>query len=117
MAAYHVFAAREFDYASSDFAVASSYSGNKFVDGDVVGLKPVRIDVDLILSDESAERRDLGDARNGLKVISEIVVLERAQLGQIVLAGSIDERVLEHPPDSGCVGTELGLNFFRQRGE
>ena len=46
-----------------------------FAIGHVEGAQAVRIDLDLVLPHEAAERRDLGDARHGLQVVAQIPVL------------------------------------------
>ena len=72
----------------------------------VVGGQLVRIDVDLILLDEAADARDLGDAWHGGEPVAQIPVLEAAQLGQVVLPGLVNQRVLEDPADAGRVGAD-----------
>ena len=55
---------------------------------------------------EFAFERDLGNIRNGFELVTQKPILDRSQLPQIVLAGSIDEGVLVDPADSGGVGAE-----------
>ena len=50
----------------------------------VVGQEPVRIDGDLVLFDEAAEARHLGNARHALKGQLQVVVLKGAQLRKVM---------------------------------
>ena len=59
--------------------------------------------------------RDLGDAFHRLERVTQIPILERAQLGQIVLPGFIDERILEDPADAGRVRPDHRIDAFRER--
>ena len=49
------------------------------VEGAIVG-----VDLDLVLADEAANGRHLGDALDGGETVLEIPVLDGSQLGQIV---------------------------------
>ena len=86
------------------------------VDGDAVGLEAVGIEVDLVLLAEAADGRHLGDAGHGLEMVPQIPVLERPELGQVVVPGLVDQRVLVDPAQGGGVGPELGLDPLGELG-
>ena len=73
---------------AAGFRVAAAHGVDYLADGDVIGLQPVRIDVHLVLTAETADRRNFRHARHGLQVIAQIPVLQRSQLGQTVLPES-----------------------------
>ena len=75
-----------------------------FRERNAVSEQLIRIEIDLVLLHEAADGRDLGNAFYRLEGITQIPILERAQLGQIVFPGLIDERVFEDPADAGGVG-------------
>ena len=74
----------------------------------------VRVDDNLVLAHHAADRRHFGDAMHRLQFILEEPVLQAAQLGEIVTAGAVDERVLEYPAHAGRIGTQRGCRAFRQ---
>ena len=67
-----------------------------------------RIDDDLVGLDEPAHAGDLRDALRLGELIAQIPVLDRAQLGEILVGA--DKRVLIHPSDPGRVRSELRGN-------
>ena len=69
-----------------------------------VGLQLLRIDDDLVLLDEAADRRDLGDALGLGELIAQIPVLDRAQLGK--RARGAEHHILVHPADAGCIWSQ-----------
>jgi hypothetical protein len=68
------------------------------------GPKPVRVHVDLVLADHAPDARHLGHAGNGVELVADEPVLERAQLAQGV-ALALD-RVPEDMPHAGGVRAE-----------
>ncbi len=111
--AHHVLGAAELDQAAADIVVAAAHRLHHPVDRDVVGLQPVRVHVHLVLPHEAADGRHLGHAGHGLQVVAQIPVLVRAQVRQAVLAGLVDQRVLEDPAEAGGVRPQFGLHALR----
>src|SRR6185436_9060479 len=85
--------------AAADVLVRGLDRHRDLADRDSVGLEPPGIEIDLVLTDESADRRHLGHAVDALEPVAEVPVLEGSKLAQVVPTGGIDERVFEHPPD------------------
>jgi len=115
--AHHVLGAAKLDETAARLAVAAAHRFEHFGDGDVVGPQTIGIHVHLVLPDEAAQRRDLGHARDRFQVIAQVPVLKRAQFRQVVLAGGIDQHVLEDPADAGGVGPQFGADALRQARE
>ena len=86
------------------FRLLSRTADDDGAERQVVGAQPVRIDVDLVLLDIAADRGDLGDAGDGVELVADEPVLERAQLAQR-LRRALD-RVPEDVPDAGGVRAE-----------
>ena len=74
----------------------------------------VGIDVDLVLLLKSADRSHLGHAGHGLELVAKIPVLERSQLGQVVLAGLVHQGILIDPADARGVRAQFRADAFRQ---
>ena len=70
----------ELDQPSSHFLIAALHSFDDAVDRDPIGLQPVGVYIYLVLFTESADWRNLGNSRYGLKVVAEIPVLEGAKI-------------------------------------
>ncbi len=77
-------------------------------------MEPVRVHDDLVLLFKPANACHLGDTRHALDRVFESPVLERAQIGQVVRPGLIDQDILEHPPHTGRVRTYLGFHAGRE---
>ncbi len=106
--------AAELDEPAADVAVAAAHGVDDSADGNAVGQQAVRVDIDLELLAEAADGRHLGDAGDCLQVVAQVPVLQRAHFGQRVLAGIVDQDVLEDPAEPGGVGAELGLHALGQ---
>ena len=113
--ANHELAAGELEQAAADLAVARPDGLGHLHDAEVEGAEPVRIDRHLVLLDEAADRRDLGDAGHRLQAVAEVPVLERPQVRERLRAGVVDEGVLVDPSDAGRVGPELGPHALGQQ--
>ena len=113
-AAHHVFAAGPLDHPPTDVAVGLLHGGQHIVESDSVRGKLGRIDLDLVLLLESADRGDFRDSRHGPKPVGEIPVLERPQVGERVPAGLVHEDVLEAPADARGVGAQVGVDVPRK---
>ena len=107
-AAHHVLAAGELQHPAAHLLIALADTLGHPVDGDLVGQQLVGVDGDLVLFDVGADRRDLGHAGDRPQLVLYVPVLQAAQLGQVMLAGRVDEGVLQPPADAGGVGPERG---------
>ena len=93
-----------------DFRIAS----DDHVDRNLVAQQLVRIDVDLVLPHKSADRRNLGDARERLQRITQIPVLVRAHLVETVLPAGIHQCILIDPADRGSILRQFDVDAFGQ---
>src|SRR5262249_20715830 len=96
-ATHHVLGAAELDQAAAGLAVPAAHRLDDPGDRQSEGAQAVWIQIHLILTAESADRSDLGDARDGLEVIPEVPGLDRPQIGEAGPPGALDERVTVHP--------------------
>ncbi|EKD38142.1 MAG: hypothetical protein ACD_75C00848G0002 [uncultured bacterium] len=64
--------------------------------------------------DETAERGNLGHAGHAFERQLDIIVLERAQLGEILLAAFVDHGIGETPADAGRIGAQHRIDVGRQ---
>ncbi len=78
--------------------------------------QPVRLQHDLELLDHAAHGRDFRHVRQRLQLEAQEPVLQRAQLGQIVAAALVDQRVFVDPADAGGIRTQRRLGGSRQAG-
>ena len=99
---------------TADQSVLGKPVGGDLRDGDVAGLRALGIDLDLVLLLEPADARDLGDAGHALQPVAQRPVLERSQLLEVVLARTIDQRVLVDPADGRRVRTDLRRDAGRE---
>ncbi len=105
-AAHHVLAAAELEQPPLDVVVGHPDALHHVADGDAVGREAVGVDVDLVLLDEAADAGHLGHARDAGERVADVPVLQRPQVGEVVRAALVDQRVGEHPADAGGVGAE-----------
>src|SRR5271166_5686344 len=94
--------------------VAFSNRIHDIADGNVECDKFIGIEIDLILFDEPAHRRDFGHSVNGFERVPEVPVLERPKLGEVIFSAVIDQGVLENPPDTGGVRSDDRIETLRQ---
>src|ERR1019366_188889 len=113
-AAHHVLGAAEFHQSPADVIVAAAHCVHYFADRDIERLELVRVNIDLVLPHEAAQRRDLGDTRNRLEAIAQVPVLVAAQVGQALLARCIDKGILKYPADTSGVWPQFGFDALRQ---
>ena len=111
-AADQIFLPGHLQAARAHFVVAVAHRIHDLRQRNLVGQQPIRIDVDLILLHEPADGGHLRHARHARKPIPQIPIVERAHLLKVVLAGLIDERVLEGPADTSCVRSKLRRHAF-----
>ena len=95
------------------FRLLSRTAATTALERQVVGAQPVRIDVDLVLLDVAADRRDFGDARHGVELVADEPVLQRAQVAQRQRRAL--DRVPEDVADAGRVGPERRRDAGGQR--
>ena len=114
-AAHVIFGRRDFENFSAHIAVAHLDRVDDVAERDVVGDELVRIEIDLVLLHEAADRRDFGDAFHRFQRVAQMPILKGTQLGEIVFAGVIDERVFVNPADAGGVRPDDRIDAFRQR--
>ena len=60
------------------------------------------------------DARDLSDPGDSLELVSEIPVLQRAELSQVMSTTPVDESVFVDPADTSSVGAEGGCDTRRQ---
>src|SRR5262249_36646155 len=111
---YDVFLAGHLKASGAHFVIAVADGVGDLRQWNLVGQQAVRIDVDLILLHETADRGNFRHALNARKPIAQIPVVERPQLLKTVLPGLVDKRVLKGPADAGRIGAELGRDALRK---
>ena len=112
--AHHVFGAGHLDQTAADVVVSRAHRVEDFRDRQVEGAQTIRIDLNLVLSHEAAERRDFRDAWYRLEVVAKRPVLIAAELVEPVTSRRVNKGVLKNPADAGRVGTELRPYALRQ---
>src|SRR5260370_725820 len=112
--ANHVFRAAYFEDPSADFVRAGPDLFDDSRKGNTVSAEFVGVDIDLVLLDESPDRRNFGNARNGFKLVAQIPVLNAAQLGETAPVGAIHENVLVHPACTGRIRANDRMDVGRQ---
>ena len=108
----HVFRPADLDHAATDFAIAPADGIHHPIQRDAVEPQPVRVDADLILAAEATDRRDLGDAGYGSEVSSQVLILDRAEVGERLRSALVHEDVLVDPSQARGVGPELRRHTF-----
>src|SRR6266566_1156551 len=88
-AANHVLRAAHFEDSPADFIRAGPDLFNDCGERYGVGAQFVRIEIHLVLFDESTNGRDFGDARDRFELVAQIPILNAAQFGQAALMGAI----------------------------
>src|SRR6266545_2158494 len=102
------------DFAA-DVGVAHLDCADDVAKRDVVSDQRVWIEIDLVLLDETANRRDFRDAFHRRKRVTQIPILNGTQLSEIVFSGVIDECVFVNPAYACGVGTDRRVHALRQR--
>ncbi len=74
----------------------------------------VWIQLDLILTNETADGRDFRDPRHGLKRIANLPVLQASQIGQVEVMAAINQQILIDPTGSRGVGSDDRMDAGRQ---
>ncbi len=85
-------------------------AGPDFVDdglqGNMQSQQAFRIQLDLILANESPDRGDLRDSRHSLQRIANLPVLQASQVGEIQVMAAINQQVFVDPTGSSGVGPD-----------
>ena len=87
----------DLDHAAAHLVVRAA---DRFRDGsyrNAVREQTVGIEIDLVLPDKPSDRGNLGHAIDPLQPVAERPILEGPELGEIVLAGRIHQRVFKYP--------------------
>ena len=111
---HHEFALRHLDQAAADIVVAAPDGVLHLRERDVVEGQLVRIHFHLVLLHIAAHAGNLGDAGHRLQRVAQIPVLDGAQLGQVVLAALVHQRVFIDPAHAGGVRPQRRRDARRQ---
>ena len=111
----HVLAAREFEHACTDLRVGVTYRPCNVGDREPEAHESVRVDHDLVLPFESAERRHLGHPGHGLKGGAYGEILQRPEFREIEATGGIGQDVLVDPSDTAGIGPQCRGDAGRQQ--
>ena len=98
--------------ACAHFAVAVAHRIHHLHERNFVGEQAIRIDVDLVLLHEPANRGDFRHTRHTLQPVAQVPVVKGAQLLKIVLASLVHQSVLESPTDARGIRSELRRDAF-----
>ena len=83
-------------------------TANALLEGDVVGPELDRIHLHLVLAHEAADAGHFGDAGDGLQLVAQVPVLDRAQPGEVDVGrrqrGAVDRAGLEVAQDAAVGG-------------
>ena len=104
--AHHELGLGQLDEAAADIVVAAPDRGPDLLQGNPVGHQLVGVDGHLVLLDEAADARHLGDPGHAGQLVAQVPVLDRAQLREVAAAAGVDEGVLVHPANPGRVRTQ-----------
>src|ERR1700737_3586830 len=106
------FSGRDLERLASDILVTHLNRLNHITNRNVVGRQLVRIEIDLILLDESTYWRDFGNTFHRFERVPDIPVLHGPQLRQVMFTALVDQRVLVHPPYAGRIGSDDRIDTF-----
>src|ERR1039457_626551 len=112
--ANHVLSATHFEHPTTDFVRTVTDTVDHHRERNVVGAKFVRVQIHLVLANESPNGSDFRNTRDGLQLVSEIPILKTAQVSKAVLVGAVNDRILVHPARSRRVGANHRRYVFRQ---
>src|SRR5262249_49384009 len=99
-----------FENTAADFVVAGANLVDDRLQGYMQCQQTIRIQFDLILSDESANRRNFGNSRNRLERVANLPILQTSQVGETKIVASIDQQILIYPSRPGRVGADDGMH-------
>ena len=101
----------EFDGPPADVGVAGADGVSHLLHGDAEVAHPLRIEDHVVLLDEAADARDLGDALGLCQREFQIPVLDGTRVGQVQFLRH--HRVLVDPAHAGRVGADRGRHAGR----
>ncbi len=110
--AHHELALGHLDQTTTDLDVRALDRPTHCLERQAVGAKPDRVDLDLVLANEAANRRHLRDAFDRRQAVLQVPVLIAPQIGQRTPIGV--QRVHEGPADASRVRSELRGDPLRQ---
>src|SRR5437016_3121001 len=105
-----VFGGSDLEDFAAHIAVGHADFVHDFIERDAVGEQFVRIDIHLVLLYKTADGRDFGDPFDRFERITEVPILKGAQLGQVVFARLVHQRVFVNPANTGGIGTNYRIN-------
>src|SRR5262245_12257383 len=114
MSADEILLSSYFEHLATDISVAHLYCLDDVAKRDVVGQQFIRIEVHLVLLDESADCRDLGHALDRFERVTQMPVLIATQCGKVVFAALVHECVFKHPAHARSVRADYGIHAFGQ---
>ena len=103
---HQVVCAGHFQHPAAYLIIAGPDPVDDGLQGDVQSQQAVWIQPDLILSNETTDRRDFGDPRHGLERIANLPVLQASQIGQVEVMAAINQDILIDPTGSRSVGAD-----------
>ena len=113
-AADHILGSAHLQHVSTNLIRALPHLVNHGGGGDAVGEELVGVEVHLILAHKAADAGYLRHAGHGFKLIAQIPILQRPQIGQALGVAAIDDCILIDPAGTGCIGTDSRMHVRRQ---
>src|SRR5438132_1876488 len=100
----------DFQNAAAHIGVAHFDGVDDLAERNVVSNERVWIEIDLVLLHESADRGDFRNAFHGRERVTQIPILNRAQLREIVFPAVVNQRVFINPSNAGRVRTDYRIH-------
>ena len=113
-AADHVVRSRHLEYAPTDFTVAIADLVDHRFEGNLEREQPIRIEFDLVLLYEAADRSDFRNPWHGFERIAHVPILQAAEVGETVSMALVDQRVFVNPARAGRVGPNHRIHASRK---
>src|SRR5579875_2043409 len=110
----HVIGAGHLEHAPADLVVAVANLVDHHLERNVQRKQAVRVELHLVLSDESTDSCDLRHAWDGFELVAYIPLLQGIQVGKAQVMALVEQDVLVHPAGAGCVGADYRVNVRRQ---
>src|SRR5271155_4608516 len=105
-AADHVVGSRHLEHATTDFAVAVADFVDHRFQWDLERKQPIRIEFHLVLLYEAADGGDFRNSRHGFERITNVPILQAAEVGETVSMTLVDESIFVNPARAGRVGPD-----------
>jgi len=113
---HHEFGFAHLQHRGAHFLVGAANRFNYLAVGNSVGGQFVRIEHHLILPHHATDGGNLGHAGHSLELVFQKPVLQAAQLGQVLLARLVGQRVLVNPAHPGRIRPQCRSGPWRQAG-